>query len=59
MLKWILIGRRKPGPFAEDSVMRTVLADWIADFHHRIATFLLHELFARVEFGPTALRGRC
>jgi hypothetical protein len=45
VLKWILIGRRKPGPFAEDSVLRT-MADWIADYHHRIATFVLHELFS-------------
>jgi acyl-CoA synthetase (AMP-forming)/AMP-acid ligase II len=42
VLKWILIGRRKPGPFA-DSVLRTV-ADWIVDYHHGIGTFVLHEL---------------
>jgi hypothetical protein len=41
VLKWIPIGRRKPGPFA-DSVLRTT-ADWIADYHHRIGTFILHE----------------
>jgi acyl-CoA synthetase (AMP-forming)/AMP-acid ligase II/acyl carrier protein len=42
LLKWILIGRRKPGPFA-DNVLRT-MADWIADYHHRIATLFLHQL---------------
>jgi hypothetical protein len=42
VLKWILIGRRKPGPFA-DSVSRPT-ADWIADYHNRIGTFVLHEL---------------
>jgi hypothetical protein len=43
VLKWILIGRRKPGPFAHN-VLRTI-ADWIANYHHRIGTLILHELF--------------
>jgi hypothetical protein len=42
VLKWILIGRRKPGPFV-DSVLRT-MADWIADYHHGIGTFFLYVL---------------
>jgi hypothetical protein len=42
VLKWILIGRQKAGPFA-DSVLRT-MADWIVDYHHGIGTFALHTL---------------
>jgi acyl-CoA synthetase (AMP-forming)/AMP-acid ligase II/acyl carrier protein len=39
ILKWILIGKRKPGPF-DDSLSRKI-CDWAADWHFQTTTGLL------------------
>jgi len=39
LLKWILIGKKKPGPFKES--LWTDFADWAADYHFRISRQLL------------------
>jgi hypothetical protein len=39
ILKWLLIGKRRPGP-ANESLWRT-FADWAADWHFQVATGVL------------------
>ena len=38
-LKWIMIGKKRPGPF-QDSLWRAA-TDWMVDYHHRISGFVV------------------